>query len=70
MVAPVSPQSRALGTEQKTKGGFVVRAVLGNLPSFPAVPGSNFLFEPTRCDGGAEFGSRAPRGSTRRYVLP
>ena len=28
----------------------------------------NFLFEPTRCDSGAVFSNRAPRGSTRRWT--
>jgi hypothetical protein len=40
----------------------VFRAVLAIVPSFHPVPGSNILFQPTRCDSGAISGNRAPRG--------
>jgi hypothetical protein len=46
-----------------------VRAGFGSVPPFTCRAGSNFLFEPTRCDSGAKFGNRAPRGSTRRWAL-
>jgi hypothetical protein len=43
---------------------------VANLPSFMAVPSSNYVFNRTRCDDGAMFGTRAPRRLKRLHGPP